>query len=306
MPVDLESIYNEIETEGSQLLEDGNPVDEPDAESADVIEGETDELVSDDGNPEEVEDLGTEGETASWDWSEYSDRMVPIKVDGEETLVPLKELRDGYMRQADYTRKTQSLSDLERTAQWGQDVQRAFDQDPMGTLEAFARAYGLLDQQPQQDGPNLDEIDEDIRPWAEKATAAERQLAQMQQRLEQLEMERLKSDVMSEVNALKSRFGDTFDSVEVLRNAAAKNMSLEDSYWNLMGQRSYQQQQNISQSDAAAARAAEEQRKADSERKQTQKRQASSTQTGSYRADDVPVDDFNTITELYEKLLASS
>ena len=41
-----------------------------------------------------------------------------VKVDGQEQQVSLDELRNGYQRQADYTRKTQELaSERERLAQ---------------------------------------------------------------------------------------------------------------------------------------------------------------------------------------------
>lgn len=47
---------------------------------------------------------------AAIDLDEYGNHVVPIKVDGEETHVPLAELRNGYMRQADYTKKTQEVA----------------------------------------------------------------------------------------------------------------------------------------------------------------------------------------------------
>ncbi len=45
------------------------------------------------------------------DTGETSDRKFTVKVDGEDKEVNEKELLDGYMRQADYTKKTQKLSD---------------------------------------------------------------------------------------------------------------------------------------------------------------------------------------------------
>ena len=41
---------------------------------------------------------------------EYSNHRVPVKLDGEELQIPLSEAIAGYQRQADYTRKTQELS----------------------------------------------------------------------------------------------------------------------------------------------------------------------------------------------------
>jgi hypothetical protein len=52
-------------------------------------------------------------------WDEYADRPVKLNVAGEEIDVPLKEALAGYQRQADYTRKTQELSEQRKQVQFG-------------------------------------------------------------------------------------------------------------------------------------------------------------------------------------------
>jgi len=66
-------------------------------------DGDHDELAADDdGDADDAEDYddGDEGE----------DPWVAVKINGEDQEVRLSELRNGYQRQADYTRKTQELS----------------------------------------------------------------------------------------------------------------------------------------------------------------------------------------------------
>lgn len=310
MPDDLESIFAEVEAADAGV----GQVDEPVVDSTDVTDGEPDIDVDVDvdaadevdDNPE-IEGIDDQAETVDqWDWSEYSDRMVPVKIDGEEQLVKLSDLRDGFMMRADYTRKTQALADSERAAQWAAEVQDAFERDPQGTLEAFARAYGLLGDPQQDRQPSLDEIDEDIRPWAEKATQAEQQLHQMEQRMMQLEQERLKSEIKSELDMLANRFGDSFDKVEVLQLAAQKNLPLEDAYYRLMGERQFKQTQSQSQAEREAAEAAEREKVKAEEARQAAKAKAANTSKGSFKASDIPADDFNDIGELFEQLLAGS
>lgn len=57
-----------------------------------------------------------------------------VTVDGERFLVDLDELRSGYMRQADYTRKTQQLSELEREAEKAIALKRMLEERPQETL----------------------------------------------------------------------------------------------------------------------------------------------------------------------------
>ena len=66
---------------------------------------------------------------------EYGDKYVAVQVNGEEVRVPLKEALSGYQRQADYTRKTQELSEQRRQVQFGGALQEALQNDPKGTLE---------------------------------------------------------------------------------------------------------------------------------------------------------------------------
>src|SRR5574340_754521 len=43
------------------------------------------------------------------------DPLVTIKVDGKDVEVKLSELKNGYQRQADYTRKTQAVAEERKT-----------------------------------------------------------------------------------------------------------------------------------------------------------------------------------------------
>lgn len=45
------------------------------------------------------------------------DQMVTIKVDGKDVEVPLSELKNGYQRQADYTRKTMEVAEQRKAAE---------------------------------------------------------------------------------------------------------------------------------------------------------------------------------------------
>lgn len=287
--------------------------DEPVAESdgdIEIVETEIDTPDVDVEADAETED-GTGEEV--WNWEDFSDQLVPIVVDGETQMVPLKELREGNMRHADYTRKTQEvaaaraeLDAAKDKAQWADAVQAAFERDPMGTLQALAQAYGV-----QRDGVESDQVssletlDDDIRPWAEKAQSAEQRALEMEQRLAALETDRIKAEINAELAQMKAEFGESFDPVAVLRHAADNAVSLEEAHWAIQGRRSWEasrtQQQVDSQAEQAAAAAAAQ---AEANR-QKAKSKASSAATKTFKASDIEPDDFNDIGELMEQLMAS-
>jgi len=306
---DLDALFNDVAAEQSgsvdEIVEDSSAVvDEPDySESTDDVDdlGEYDDADnSDDGA----------GEETSYNWEEYADMQIPFKVAGEEGVVTLRELRDGYMRNQDYTRKTQDAAELKRAAQWAQDVQAAFQRDPMGTLEAFANAYGLLEGNTQQVSSqrqtSIDELDDDIRPWAEQAMKANEAAQRMEQRLVELENERIKSEIRSQIEVLKNQFGEDFDPVETLQVAASKNLTLEDAHWYLLGQRNMKLRTQSDEASRAAESAAVKQRQVAESQRVQKKRSATSSTKNSFRASDIPVDDFNDIGELFERIAANS
>jgi hypothetical protein len=84
-------------------------------------EGEQDakaqpEAPSDEPTPDDLELEETDNSPA-----EGTEELVTVKVDGQDTQVTLDELKNGYSRQSDYSKKTQALADERR----GLDTERA-------------------------------------------------------------------------------------------------------------------------------------------------------------------------------------
>ena len=78
------------------------------------IEAQAEEEVEADV-PEEVEEQYEVEEAEVVQETKEVDPVYRVKVDGEEFEVSLDELRDGYQRQSDYTRKSQSLAEQRKT-----------------------------------------------------------------------------------------------------------------------------------------------------------------------------------------------
>jgi hypothetical protein len=103
-----------------------------------------DSLTADPGTPDNGP--GPDPQTIS------DEPTFTVKVRGEEQVVPLSELVNGYSRTADYTLKTQELAQQRQEAEQGIRILQAFQRDPESTLRALQDAYGF--------GAEPDEVEE--------------------------------------------------------------------------------------------------------------------------------------------------
>jgi hypothetical protein len=94
-------------------------------------------------------------DTPTLNVQEYSNHRVPVKLDGEELQVPLSEAIAGYQRQADYTRKTQELSQQREKVEFASTLQAALENNPAATLGLLSQHYNV------QNTPQVDPIEEE-------------------------------------------------------------------------------------------------------------------------------------------------
>lgn len=129
-----------------------------------------------DGSEEELEadaeDEGEEDEGEDLDEDDEDDPLVSVKIDGEEQEIRLSELRDGYQRQADYTRKTQELA--EQRKEVTHQIQN-LGQQAVAYAESYLEVAGMIEQM----APTEDQINE---AWGYDP----REAAQMKQRREEI------------------------------------------------------------------------------------------------------------------------
>lgn len=164
-----------------------------------AVDGQVDEnLEIDAENPQEELDL--------FDYTEVADKVVILQVDGQEVTVPLKEALAGYQRQADYTRKTQELSEQRRQLQYAAALTEALQQDPASTLQLLQQQFGLNQVQPEED------------IWLDPS---EQQLRQLEQRIAAFEQEKAMEELARTVDSLQSKYGAEFDADEVIAKALA-------------------------------------------------------------------------------------
>lgn len=185
-----------------------------------------------DGQVESVESEPSVNSTEDYfSWDEYADRKVKLPVGGEEIEVPLKEALAGYQRQADYTRKTQELSQQKQQVQFASALQEALDKDPASTVELLRNHYGLNNE--------IVEEDEYMDPW-------EKQYRDVNKRLQSFEESQALQEIEKTVSRLQSNYGEDFDPNEVVAKALATgNNDLEAVYKQIAFDRLWENQKQM-------------------------------------------------------------
>lgn len=177
--------------------------------------------ILDDGQVEPQGDIAPEPNYLDVD--QYGEFYAKVKVDGEEMDVPVKEALQGYQRQADYTRKTQELSQRADQVQFWETVDRAMQADPQATLAFLQNQYGIGQAQVAANTAYSEPEDDWFTDPSEKRIAQlENQLQNVQQHFEQQQASQLLDRVVGD---LQQRYGEDFNPKDVISEAVRRNIS---------------------------------------------------------------------------------
>jgi len=133
------SMWNSEEQTASEVTD--APVDETEVEETEEAE-EVEQEAPEEGQAEEE----TEEEVAEEEEFEVvaeEDLKYTIKVDGEELEVGIDELKNGYQRQADYTRKSQALAEQRKETEGIQSERQRLEQE----RQMYANGLQMLQEQ---------------------------------------------------------------------------------------------------------------------------------------------------------------
>lgn len=262
MAEDIESMFNEILAADDGSGNDSTGVDDTitgmtgaTVELGDDIESDDDtESVDDGGTEEDSEDTDDDGtpSDSSFDWATHKDQLVTIKVQGQEIQVPLGEALNGYMRQADYTKKTQSNAEALKMAEWAAQLREAINSDPAGTIKYLQDAYGVKPAVTN----DFDDIDPELKPILDTVEAQKRQLAAVQAQLDEARAERILNEVRNELREVQQEFPDLVPET-VLPVAAEKGLSIREAYLLMESQSILNTRKSASQAAADAEKIAE-------------------------------------------------
>jgi hypothetical protein len=136
------SMWNSEEQTASEVTD--APVDETEVEEteeAEEVEEEAPESEEEGQAEEETEEEVDEEE--EYEVVAEEDLKYTIKVDGEELEVGIDELKNGYQRQADYTRKSQALAEQRKGTEAIQSERARLEQE----RQMYANGLQMLQEQ---------------------------------------------------------------------------------------------------------------------------------------------------------------
>lgn len=166
--------------------------------------------IVEDGQVEELGEAGVIEEPDLFDYTEVAAKSVKLQVNGEEIVVPLEEALAGYQRQADYTRKTQELSEQRKQVEFAATLAQSLQEDPAGTLQALQQHYGVGIQPEVED------------EWLDPA---EKQMRQLEQRIAAFEQQKAMDELTRTIDILQSKYGEDFNPDEVVAKAIATGVT---------------------------------------------------------------------------------
>jgi len=207
--------------------ENTNP--EPASETENTLahssEAEADYEIEDEAEAPEAE--YSEYEVDAEEPVEETSPRYTVKVDGEEFEVTLDELRSGYQRQADYTRKSQSLAEQRKAYEANLNAVQQERQQYSQVLAQMADTQNLELQKYQQ--INWQQLkDEDPMEYMEKrlefqearerVAAIHQERARVQQQTESEMMKVLQEKISSEAELLSKALPQYADPESNIRN----------------------------------------------------------------------------------------
>jgi hypothetical protein len=142
-------------------------------------------------------------------------------VDGSEEQVSLEELRDGYQRQSDYTRKTQELASERKRLQQAEAIVTSLEADPEGTMSALADAFGISTNQASK----TTEVDPYSAAWGDDTPdPTEDRIRGLEQKLAAQDRVHRRQQVEKQVEDLKGQYGE-FDAHDLFQHALANKIT---------------------------------------------------------------------------------
>lgn len=190
-------------------------------------EGGFEEAVAPEADPIAFDGQVDEGDIAPepnyLDIDAYGDYYARVKVDGEELEVPVAEALQGYQRQADYTRKTQELSQRAQQVQFWETVDQAMKVNPQETMRFLQNQYGI-GQAEVAANTSYDEPEDD---WF--TDPSEKRIAQLEQQLNGVtsyfQQQQAAQQLEQVVGQLQQKYGEDFNAAAVIREALNRGLN---------------------------------------------------------------------------------
>jgi hypothetical protein len=155
--------------------------------------------------------------------------LYEVQAGGKTEKVTFEEMQKGYMRQADYTRKTQEVATERQRVQQLQQLSTALENNPRETLTALARALNVdigtaaaaLAPQGDEEDP-IARLERGFQSLSQQITS--RAQTEQQARDTANRAAQIKSQIDNEMAQLHSQHGD-FPDTELIQYAVDRGLT---------------------------------------------------------------------------------
>lgn len=181
---------------------------------------------------------------------------ISFEVDGEQVTVSQADAPQHFLRQADYTRKTQALAEQREALADAEALRVALEADPAATIQVLQDAYGLTPQQAQAAAAQQQEpLDPEEERWQRvEGFMQQTQQTQMQQQVEyELQQVEAQAEQLGLPKVGRSELIAHAIQNEIPNLGAAYRDMIFDQVRQQQAEQQSQQDQAIQQQKAAAA-----------------------------------------------------
>lgn len=198
-----------------------------------------DEADEDDDSPFSLADIDFGGEPEQPQVDSGLDDMSREYFVPNVGTVPASELINGYLRQADYTQKTQEIAEIRRLSESDEfrNVQQLYNmlkEDTVGTVQRLAAEVGIVadaNSTGERVLPQLNQVNEDR--IEQLVSQRVQEVLQNSPDLQTLRRQQQTQAITSEMDRIAQTYGEQFseaDKIAILNNAVKSGSTLELTY----------------------------------------------------------------------------
>ena len=187
-------------TVDEEVVEETEEAEEAEEEAPEEEEGQAEEETEEEVDEEEETEIVAE-----------EDLKYTIKVDGEEFEVGIDELKNGYQRQADYTRKSQALAEQRKETEQIQSERMQLEQE----RQMYANGLQMLQEQQNAKLQEFNSVDWDTLknedPYAymikkEEFREAQEKVQNVAQQQQYIQQEQMQQQQAAKANFIRTEY----------------------------------------------------------------------------------------------------
>lgn len=210
-----EDPFDFLDSQEVSVAEESGPLMVDFDDDPGVAAGDESVEAFDEGQAEVVE---ATPEVTYFDPTEYGEQIVRLNSAGEDIEIPVNELTNGYLRQADYTRKTQEVAQQRDELSYWATVDQAMRNNPELGWQYLQQQFG-----PKEAPAQVDDEGWGIEPDPMQ-TELQQLRAQVAPAVQYMQDQQAQQQLDGVTRGLSQKYGDDFNATDVLTEAVNRGV----------------------------------------------------------------------------------